>query len=215
MSFSDFDKLKLTVAGSRPFPHILCPAFVQPDKLAGIQDSFPTVPGPGSFPLSTLKCGNAFQQMVDEISSPQMLDILAEKLRVPITTKNLTMVTVRGYCRPTDGKIHIDSDGKLITVLLYLNTKWDEHSGYLRLLNNSEDLEDYFMEVPPYNGTLLAFRCDKNAWHGHKSFCGERKVIQLNWVVNEAYRQREVVRHFFSAAIKKVRTAILGTRTSY
>ena len=41
------------------------------------------------------------------------------------------------------------------------------------------------MEVPPTEGTLLAFRRADNSWHGHKPFAGERRVIQFNWVTSE------------------------------
>lgn len=203
--YSDFSKLKGTVAEKLPFPHLLCPEFVRMDLMPDIHQDFPKVPGAGSFPMSVLKCGKAFQTMIEEISSPTMADILGKKLHIDLSGKP-SMVTVRGFCRATDGKIHTDSRGKLITVLIYLNTDWDEKTGgRLRLLNNGDDIEDYFLESPPGNGTLLAFRCDKNAWHGHLPYEGQRRAIQLNWVESESYRRREASRHFVSASLKKVR----------
>ena len=46
------------------------------------------------------------------------------------------------------------------------------------------------MEVPPTEGTLLAFRRSNNSWHGHKPFSGLRRVIQFNWVTSEAVVRR-------------------------
>jgi len=210
MNFADLEKLAAAEAGASPFPHLLCPDFVRAEKLPDIHRDFPTPPDAGSFPLSSLKCGAAFTGLVAELHSAEMAGILAAKLNAPIQGRP-TMTTVRGFCRQTDGKIHRDSGGKLITVLLYLNRDWNDNGGgRLRLLRNGDDIDDYFLEVAPGNGALLAFRCDDNAWHGHLPFAGERRAIQLNWVASESYRRREAARHFLSATVKKTRAAFFG-----
>jgi SM-20-related protein len=65
------------------------------------------------------------------------------------------------------------------------------------------DLDDVILEVPPVEGTLLAFRRRENSWHGHKPFVGERRVSQFNWVTSEEVVRREQNRHRFSATVKK------------
>lgn len=210
MSYANFDNLAAATAKVLPFPHVLCADFIPAAKLTAIHRDFPQPSGAGSFPLLSLNYGDAFSALIKDLRSPQMAGILAEKLDAPLVNQP-TMVTVRGFCRETDGKIHLDSSGKLVTVLLYLNRGWDEQSGgRLRLLNNGEDINDYFLEIPPGNGVLLAFRCDNNAWHGHLPFAGERRAIQLNWAASRAYYHREATRHFISAAIKKTRAAFAG-----
>jgi len=47
----------------------------------------------------------------------------------------------------------------------------------LRLLRSPTDLDDVILEVPPQQGTLLAFRRSHNSYHGHKQFSGPRRVI--------------------------------------
>src|SRR3546814_12050926 len=96
------------------------------------------------------------------------------------------MVTLRGQSRAKDGAIHTDSKTKLVTALIYLNSAWESDGGRLRMLNGPDDLEDYAAEVPPEAGTLVAFRCTPDAWHGHKPFVGPRRSIQLNWLTEEA-----------------------------
>ena len=208
MQYGDFDKLSSTAAAAAPFPHLLCPNFIRTETLDAVHSDFPAVPEAGSFPLPSLHCQGAFAELVNEIRSVPMAEILADKLQSPIVSRP-TMVTVRGFCRATDGKIHLDSGGKMVTVLLYLNKTWDDNTGgRLRLLNNGDNLDDYFLETPPGNGALLAFRCDNNAWHGHLPYTGERRSIQLNWVVSATYQRREAVRHRISAALKKTRAAL-------
>ena len=116
------------------------------------------------------------------------------------------MITVRGQCRATDGKIHTDSKTKLITVLIYMNGKWEQPGGRLRLLRSPDNLQDAFAEVPPEQGTLLAFRNQPNAWHGHESFEGQRRAIQLNWVRDQGVVWREQVRHRLSAFFKRAKS---------
>jgi hypothetical protein len=51
---------------------------------------------------------------------------------------------------------------------------------------------------------LLAFKRSDNSWHGHKPFVGERKALQLNWVLDEQVKRREQKRHGVSAFFKKL-----------
>ena len=80
---------------------------------------------------------------------------------------------------------------------------WQADGGRLRLLRSAEDLDNFAVEVPPDAGTMLAFRCSENAWHGHKPFDGTRRSLQLNWVRDTAYLRKEQFRHRVSALIKK------------
>jgi Rps23 Pro-64 3,4-dihydroxylase Tpa1-like proline 4-hydroxylase len=114
------------------------------------------------------------------------------------------MITLRARTRPIDGRIHTDSETKLVTALIYLNGDWTEPGGRLRLLRGPDDLEDMIAEVPPMAGTLLAFRRSDCSWHGHKPFDGERRAIMLNWMVDAATARRELRRHAVSAGIKRL-----------
>jgi Rps23 Pro-64 3,4-dihydroxylase Tpa1-like proline 4-hydroxylase len=110
---------------------------------------------------------------------------------------------VRGQARAKDGRIHTDSVTKLVTVLLYLNRRWNGEGGRLRLLRSDSSLDDYCADVPPLAGTAVFFRCTKNAWHGHTPYVGERRALQLNWVTDESVVRHEERRHRLSARLKK------------
>ena len=76
--------------------------------------------------------------------------------------------------------------------------------GRVRVLRSGDDLDDYAAEVPPIAGTLLAFRRCATSYHGHPPFVGERRVIQLNWVTDDAVAWRERIRHRLTARLKKL-----------
>jgi SM-20-related protein len=204
MSIIDFQALADVPLAHDPYDHVLVPGLITSDALAAANRDFPAISKPGSFPTQQLEYGPGFAALLEALQGPELAAALGEKMGIDLRDKP-TMVTVRGRARATDGQIHIDSTGKLVTVLLYMNPAWEEPGGQLRLLRSPDDLEDYAVEVPPDEGTFLAFPCVENAWHGHQPFEGERRTIQLNWVNSKAYKTREQVRHSISAFFKKLK----------
>ena len=191
---------------SEPFPYLMVPGFVRAEAIDDIERDFPAVTHPGSFPLPTLRYGPAFEAFMDAIRGAEFTDAVAGKFGLDLSHRP-TMITVRGQSAARDGHIHTDSVTKLITVLIYMNGKWESPKGRLRLLRSATDLNDVIAEVPPDEGTLLVFRNQPNAWHGFEPFEGPRKVIQLNWVTNARVVWWEQTRHKVSAFFKGKRVA--------
>jgi hypothetical protein len=186
-----------------PFPFALVPHFVRAEAMAAINEDYPLVTHPGSFPLPTLKYGPAFAALIRAIQGPEFTRAVEKKLGLDLKGRP-TMVTARGVSAARDGQIHTDSRTKLVTVLIYMNNAWEAKTGRLRLLRRPDDLEDVIAEVPPDEGTLLIFRNDANAWHGFHAFEGPRRVIQLNWVTDMGVVRREQLRHRVSAFFKRL-----------
>jgi SM-20-related protein len=205
----DLEALRRAPLTREPFEYAVVPGFIPPGPLAAVERDFPVIEQPGSVPPSELEYGAAFGELLDALQEPEMAAVIAEKFDIDLRGRP-TMLTVRGVIRPTDGQIHTDSRTKLITVLLYLNRDWDSTGGRLRLLRSPDSLDDYLVEVPPDAGTLLAFRCRPNAWHGHKPADGVRRTIQLNWVTSQSVAWRETLRHQLSARVKRLRRLIGG-----
>lgn len=203
MAALDLAAIELATPSHDPFEHVIVPGVISGDALPAIHQDFPKIDKPGSHPLSQISYGPHFDALLGELQSPPFAERVGAKLGIDLTGRP-TMITVRGRCRPTDGKIHTDSAGKLVTGLIYLNPSWEAPGGQLRLLRNGHDLDDYVVEVPPEEGTLVAFACSPNAWHGHHSFDGQRRTIQLNWVHSRGYKFREQMRHSLSARFKKL-----------
>ena len=186
-----------------PFPYLIIPGFLGRAALDAIAADFPRIDRPGSFPVSELSFGPRFAALLGELEGPSMRAACAAKFAIDLTDRP-TMVTVRGRAQRKDGRIHADSRTKLITVLLYMNESWEAPGGRLRLLRAPDSLADYVAEVPPVEGTLLAFKVTPYSWHGHEPIEGERRAIQLNWVTDEAVVRHEQTRHRFSARLKRL-----------
>ena len=203
MPYLDLEALGRTPLKTEPYDYLVVPDFVRADQFRSVVADYPQVPGPGSHPLSELPIEGHFKCLLDELNGPEFRHAVEDKFGIDLLSRP-TMFTVRGECRPSDGKIHNDSTTKLITVLLYMNERWDKDGGRLRILRNATDLDDYAEEVPPHGGTLLMFRRSENSWHGHQPFDGPRRAIQMNWVTDKAVVAREQSRHAISSTIKKL-----------
>jgi SM-20-related protein len=203
MALLDYDALKRTPLQTEPYEWLIVPDFVVADSFDDILKDYPSVPGPGSHPPSELQIKGRFADLIAELDGPKFRDLIQEKFGTDLRDYP-TMYTVRGYCRRADGKIHTDSETKIITVLLYMNQRWDADGGRLRVLRSGTDLTDYAAEVPPHGGTLLVFKRSETSWHGHEPFEGQRRAVQMNWVTGAdvvAYEQR---RHRISTTLKKL-----------
>jgi SM-20-related protein len=211
LSMLDLERFRATPLTREPFDFLIVPEFVKTEARTAIDKDYPEVARPGSFPLREVIYGPAFAKLIEEMRSDEFRQAFEEKFNVDLTNRP-DMITVRGRCSEKDGKIHTDSETKIITILIYMNPAWESSGGRLRLLRSGTNLDDVIQEVPPTEGTLLAFRRSNNSWHGHKPFSGPRRAIQFNWVTSEAVVRREQARHRFSAWMKKIRGALAGEK---
>jgi SM-20-related protein len=199
----ELDKLRAAPLIRQPFEYLILRDFIRPEWKKRLADAYPHIRRGGSFPLSTTNFGDDFAQLISALDGPGFRQAVEHKFSIDLEGRP-TMFTVRGRCRATDGKIHTDTESKIITVLLYMNPEWADQGGRLRLLNSATDIDDVAAEVPPAFGTLLIFkRCDYS-YHGHLPFEGDRKVIQMNWVTHQRFVERESKRHRWSAFLKKL-----------
>jgi len=203
----DLDAFRRAPLAKDPFPYAIVPHFIPPEAMKKIDRDFPRIARLGSFPLPSLEYGSDFGAMIAALRAPAFAAAVEEKFGIDLKGRP-TMVTVRGTSGTRDGHIHTDSVTKLITVLIYLNSKWESGGGRLRLLRSATDLNAIIAEVPPDEGTLLIFKNAPNAWHGYEPFEGPRRVIQLNWVTKNSVVVMEQTRHRVSAAIKRIGAAL-------
>jgi SM-20-related protein len=205
----DYAALRAAPPATDPFPHVVVPNFVPPESLRAVVADLPPLGRRGSFPPDALALGPNGQALIRELEGPTLRQAIADRFGLDLSDAP-TMVTLRGWTNERDGKIHRDSNAKLVTALLYLNPStdvWAQHQGCLRLLRRPGDLENYVVEVPPVNGTLLVFPNGPDAWHGHRRFTGQRYSVQLNYMTTDAKARSELRRHRLSALVKRLTRA--------
>lgn len=210
MEVADFSALNAAQVADEPFPHLLVEHFIKPSALQAVFADLPPMKGRGSFPIAALRLGPAAKAAVATLESAVFRGIVAQKFGLDLQDAPL-MTTLRGNSGAQDGRIHTDSSAKRVTILLYLNpangAAWARQEGCLRLLRDGQTLENYAVEVPPVDGTLLVFPNGPTAWHGHKTFIGQRYVVQMNYMTTSAKAKAEMRRHHWSALIKRLTKA--------
>lgn len=209
----DYLSLRATPVATDPFPHVVVPHFVPQAELRHVLADLPPVSDGGLFPVTSLRLGTRVQELAAALQGPHLRNSIAVKFGIDLDGAP-TMLTLRGYSRRKDGRIHIDAESKRVTALLYLNLpqdSWLRHEGCLRLLRGPRDIEDYVVEVPPVDGTLLIFVNSTNAWHGYRGYVGSRYALQLQYMTHRTVARSELRRHAVSAFFKRLRRPAAGT----
>ena len=199
----DHERFAATPLAREPYDYMVVPGFLPREHAIAVAASFPTPDLPGVLPAPTTSSDDPFGRLLEELRAPPLTRLFGEKYGLKLSADTL-MITLRARTRKQDGRIHTDSETKIITALIYLNDDWSSEGGRLRVLRGPDDIEDMAAEVPPLAGTLITFRRSNNSWHGHKPFDGPRKAIMLNWMVDAAAARRETLRHTVSAGVKSL-----------
>lgn len=203
MKHINLEKLASATLKPEPFPYLVVRDFLKADSLKKIIDSYPNIMKGGWFPLDTVEVSQSLQETVDELNSLEFERAVEGKLGEKLKGFPKTY-SVRGYCQKSDGGIQTKSKSKLVTVVLFLNDKWNAEGGKLRLLNSGSDFEDYAEEVSPDGGTLVVFKRTDKSFHGHGPHEGVRRTIQMNWMNCESKPALEKFRHTLSNRLKKL-----------
>tara|TARA_Y100001970_G_C14232303_1_gene859442 strand:+ start:662 stop:1270 length:609 start_codon:yes stop_codon:yes gene_type:complete len=199
----NFELIKKAEINSEFYPFFTVKdVFINKQDHKKIAADFPNLNKGGSFPSSSVSYGESIQSLLDCLEGDQMRNILENKFGIDLKDKPVVS-TFRGYSRIKDGKIHSDSKTKIITVLLYLNEKWDESNGLLRMLKENNNIDNYITEIPASMGSMVAFKVTNDCWHGFIPYEGKRCSIQLNYLYKEALSQHKI-RHKLSSFFKKL-----------
>jgi hypothetical protein len=182
-----------------------------PDSARDTLDSdFPRYTGAGFFPYEPADCGVSVNELVDELTGPEFSNAIGARLGIAGLGDFPTLITICRALNMRHGTIHTDSQSKIATALIYLNESWPETSaGCLRLLRRADSIDDLVIpEIRPVYGNLVAFRRSGNSYHGHLPCEGERRVIQVAWLLSEDEKLRKTRRGKFSRRFKKLFGAI-------
>ena len=197
------DALKDAQVSTSPYPYFVVENALKDSEVQAIIQDFPKIEQGGSYNIGDIESGPNFDRFIQSLDCKEFRQILTEKFNVDVMEHPM-MVTLRGYSRQKDGRIHSDSKTKLLTVLIYLNASWDAPTGRLRILNNEKDMENYVEEINAGPGTLVAFKVTDNGWHGYVPYEGQRQSIQINFLTSSKADAKHRFIHGLSAKMKKL-----------
>lgn len=198
----NLDAVNQAALKTEHFPYFVVNNVFHPEAMTPLRKDFPQVKFAGSVHPEALSYGPSFDQLIEELNGEGFRTLIEQKFDINLQQKP-TMLTVRGRTRQRDGRIHTDTDSKLVTVLIYFNDSWPFEEGRLRLLTDGTSLNHYFDEVVPTMGKLLAFKVTENCWHGHHVHIGQRQSIQFNYMASKQEADREISKHKRSSRLKQ------------
>ena len=73
----------------------------------------------------------------------------------------------------------------------------------LNKLSGDKNIDEYLIEIPATLGSLVAFKVEKNCWHGYTGFEGNRLSLQLNYLYEKSLVKHNL-RHKLSSQTKKL-----------
>lgn len=200
----NIDSVRAARTERQPYNYLVASDVILPGAVDGLRSDFPNIRETGFFPEEDVERRGAFAKLLEEMKGREMSEIVSEKLDIDLVDKP-KMITIRKLSAAKDGRIHTDSESKIATLLVYLNDAWqDSPAGRLRVLRNGTDFENMAEEISPVTGSLFAFRRADNSWHGHTSFVGERRVVQMTWLRSQEDVERKKSRGSLSHFFKKV-----------
>jgi len=202
MSGLDWQALEKAQLQREPFDYFQLANVLTDACAKGVAADFPAISGTGSYSLQDARPGPALKALVEDLESDRFRDLMGRVFGIDLEGKPV-LVTLRGHCGSQDGKIHTDSESKILSILLYLNPDWTGPDGELRMLRSETDLDDYAAQIPAGMGSIVAFRRSENSWHGHTLFHGERRVLQINYLHSARNSLVSELRHRFSALTKR------------
>jgi len=202
-SILKLDALKNAEVASTPYPYFVVENALADSEVQAVIQDFPKIEQGGSFNIEDVEIKPNFDRFLKSLDTPEFRQILTDKFDVNVMEHPM-MITLRGYSRQKDGRIHSDSKSKLFTVLIYLNESWDAPNGRLRILNDDKDINNYVTEINAGPGSLVAFKVTDNGWHGYIPYEGQRQSIQINFLTSEKANAKHKFFHGLSAKVKKI-----------
>lgn len=197
------DALKAANVSTSPYPYFVVENALESTEVQSVIQDFPKLEQGGSYNIEDVAIKPNFDRFLKSLDCKEFRQILTDKFDVNVMEHPM-MITLRGYSRQKDGRIHSDSKTKLLTILIYLNESWDVPTGRLRILNDEKNIDNYVEEVDAGPGTLVAFKVVDHGWHGYVPYEGQRQSIQINFLTSDKANAKHRFVHGLSAKLKKL-----------
>jgi SM-20-related protein len=204
LSLINVEAVREAPLSREPYDFFLGQGLLNPEAIDELRRDFPAIDKPGYLTVDEVQLKGRFKTLIDELESDEFSEVLSQKFgRDLVSCPRLT--TIMRQSQPKYGAIHTDGPSKVMTLLVYMNDNWtDDGGGRLRVLYDKERFEPYAVEVPPVMGTVFAFLRSDNSWHGHRPFAGERRVVQVAWIKDQAELERKQKRNRVAQFFKGV-----------
>ena len=168
-----------------------------------MRKDFPAIDKAGYLTVEEVLLKGRFKALIDELEGPELTEALSQKFG-----RNLhphpRLTTIMRKSQTKYGAIHTDGAAKVMTMLVYMNDNWNPGEGGRCACSTMASTTSPMPPRSPNMGNVFAFLRSDKSWHGHRPFAGERKVIQIAWVKDQAELDRKKKRNSTAQFLKGV-----------
>jgi hypothetical protein len=178
----DLSAIGLTPLVREPFEFVIVPKFAPAKTVEWIANNWPDLGRSGGVPVESVPLNQVMRTVIESFESDEFRDVVAAKLGVDLTGKR-RVIKLYDRCRGP-GPIHVEPPPNIAKILFYPNVSSgteSESDSCMRFTRGPDSLNDFVAEILPVAGTLAAFRCRPNAWHGRAAHFGRRKILEIRW----------------------------------
>jgi len=195
ISSINLDAVRQAPLFHKPYDYFLGSGFLREESVGKLCRDFPTIEKPGYLTVDEVALKGQFKRLIDELEGPELTEVLSQKFGKDLHPYP-RLTTIMHKSQPKYGAIHTDSAAKIMTMLVYMNDAWNPNEGgQLRVLYDQKNFEPYAAQIVPTMGSIFGFLRSDKSWHGHRPFAGERKVVQIAWVKDQAELDRKKKRN--------------------
>ncbi len=178
----DLQALNLTPLVREPFEFVIVPKFVPIRTVEMISSNWPDLGRSGGVAVESVPLNQVMRTVVESFESDEFQGAIEAKLGLKLAGKR-RVVHLHDRCRGP-GPIHVEPPPNIAKALFYpnLSSQSDSDSdSCVRFTRTPDSLNDFIAEILPVAGTLAAFRCRPNAWHGRAAHFGRRNILEIRW----------------------------------
>ncbi|MBI3507851.1 MAG: hypothetical protein HY059_23700 [Proteobacteria bacterium] len=178
----DLQALNLAPLVREPFEFVIAPKFAPAKTVEWISRNWPDLGRSGAVPIESVPLNQMMRTVIESFESDEFRDAIATKLGVELAGKR-RVIRLYDRCRGP-GPIHLEPPPNVAKVLFYPNISSQSDSdndSCMRFTRTPDSLNDFVAEILPVAGTLAAFCCRPNAWHGRAAHFGRRNMLEIRW----------------------------------
>src|SRR5262245_19219819 len=200
----NIDSVRDAPLSREPYDYFLGSGFLRQDAIEDLRRDFPDINKGGYLTVDEVSLKGRFKTLIEELEGPALTEALSQKFGQDLHPYP-RLTTIMRWSERRHGNIHTDGTAKVMTLLVYMNDAWNaDEAGRLRVLYDGKKYEPYAIEVPPTMGHVFAFLRSDKSWHGHTPFAGERKVVQIAWIKDQAELDRKKKANSVSQVFKSI-----------
>lgn len=197
MQALDLAAVRVAALHREPYPHFCGSSFLKADAIDDLRRDFPAISKSGYLTVDDVRLQGRFRTLIDELEGPELSEELSQKFGRDLN-KYPRLTTIMSQSSTKHGAIHTDGASTIMTLLVYMNDEWNAGpEGRLRVLYDGRNFEPH---AAPVMGTVGS----DNSWHGHRPLTGERRVVRVAWVADQAELDRKKKRNAFAQLLKGV-----------